>query len=342
MKVLVYSSKNFEIAYLEEANRGKHKLTFIKDVLSTDTAMKAVGYPAISVFSSDLLSNNVLEKLKGFGVKYITLRSVGHDNVNLFTAQSLDLTVANVPAFSPNAIAEHAVALLMALNRRLILSNQRVKQFNFDINDLIGFDLNNKTVGILGTGKIGSVMAKIMHGFGCKLLGTDVKENKQLKIDYNLEYVSLEDLCKASDIISIHLPLNTETHHLIDKKLLEVMKPNVIIINTARGAVINTIDVIDALVQERISGLGIDVYEHEKDIFFNDYSQKIPNDDLLIKLNALPNVLITAHQAFLTEEALTNIAETTIYNLDCWSENKETENEIRFKIKTQKYADRII
>jgi D-lactate dehydrogenase len=332
MKVLLYSSKDFEIPYLEDANKGKHKLTFIKDSLSSETAMKAVGFHAISVFSSDILSNTVLEKLKDFGVKYISLRSVGHDNVNLFTAQSLGIKVANVPAYSPNAIAEHAVAILLALNRKLILSNQRVKQFNFDINNLIGFDLNHKTIGILGTGKTGSVMARIMHGFGCKLLGFDIIENKKLVDDYELEYVSIIELCKAADVISIHLPLNTETHHLIDKALIELMKPNAIIINTARGAVINTKDVIDALVNEKISGLAMDVYEHERDLFFNDYSQEIPKDDMLIKLNALPNVLITGHQAFLTEEALTNIADTTIYNLDCWSEDKETENELHFKV----------
>jgi len=332
MKVLLYSSKDFEIPYLEDDNKGKHKLTFIKDSLSSETAMKAVGFHAISVFSSDILSNTVLEKLKDFGVKYISLRSVGHDNVNLFTAQSLGIKVANVPAYSPNAIAEHAVAILLALNRKLILSNQRVKQFNFDINNLIGFDLNHKTIGILGTGKTGSVMARIMHGFGCKLLGFDIIENKKLVDDYELEYVSIIELCKAADVISIHLPLNTETHHLIDKALIELMKPNAIIINTARGAVINTKDVIDALVNEKISGLAMDVYEHERDLFFNDYSQEIPKDDMLIKLNALPNVLITGHQAFLTEEALTNIADTTIYNLDCWSENNESENELHFKV----------
>jgi D-lactate dehydrogenase len=332
MKVLVYSSKDFEIPYLEDANKGKHKLTFIKESLSSETAMEAVGFHAISAFSSDILSNTILEKLKDFGVKYISLRSVGHDNVNLFTAQSLGIKVANVPAYSPNAIAEHAVAILLALNRKLILSNQRVKQFNFDINNLIGFDLNHKTIGILGTGKTGSVMARIMHGFGCKLLGFDIIENKKLVDDYELEYVSIIELCKAADVISIHLPLNTETHHLIDKALIELMKPNAIIINTARGAVINTKDVIDALVNEKISGLAMDVYEHERDLFFNDYSQEIPKDDMLIKLNALPNVLITGHQAFLTEEALTNIADTTIYNLDCWSEDKETENELHFKV----------
>lgn len=330
MKVLVYSAKDFEIPYLEAANKGKHKLSFTPDSLTTDTTMQSVGFQAISVFSNDTVSNTVLEKLKDFGIKYITLRSVGHDNVNLFTARQLGIKVANVPAYSPHAVAEHAISILLALNRKIVQSSQCVKQFNFDINNLIGFDLNKKTVGILGTGKIGSVMAKILNGFGCNLLGFDIIENKTLCKQYNLEYVSLKALCEASDIISIHLPLTTETHHLIDKEMIALMKPNAVVVNTARGAIINTKDVVDALVNEQISGLAMDVYEHEQNIFFKDRSQEIPKDDWFIKLNALPNVLITGHHAFLTDEALGNIAETTIYNLDCWSNDRDTENEIHF------------
>ncbi|GAA4810001.1 2-hydroxyacid dehydrogenase [Litoribaculum gwangyangense] len=332
MKVLIYSTKPFEIPYLEAANKGKHKLTFIDEALTSETAMKAIGYQAISIFSSDNASNIVLEKLKDFGVKYMALRSVGHDNVNLFTAKELDIKVANVPAYSPHAIAEHAVTILMALNRKLVLSNDRIKKFNFDLNHLIGFDINKKTVGILGTGKIGSVMTKIMHGFGCKLLGFDINPNKLLSVQYQLQYTSLEALCKESDIISIHLPLNTDTHHLIDKTLIDLMKPNCIIVNTARGAIINTNDTIEALMEKRIAGLAMDVYEHERGVFFKDCSLDIPKDDSLIKLNALPNVLITGHQAFLTKEALTNIAETTIYNLSCWHDNTPTENEVYFNL----------
>lgn len=330
MKVLVYSAKAFEIPYLKDANRGKHKLTFIEDALTSDSAIKAIGYDAISIFSADNASNIVLEKLKDFAVKHITLRSAGHDNVNLFTAKELEINVANVPAYSPNAIAEHAVAILMALNRKLALSNERVKRFNFDLNNLVGFDINNKTVGILGTGKIGSVMTRIMHGFGCKLLGFDIKENKLLSVQNHLKYVPLEDLCKEADIISIHLPLNSETHHLINKKNIDLMKPNCLIINTARGAIVNTKDILKALINKDISGYATDVYEHENSVFFKDRSLNIPEDDVLIRLNALPNVLITGHHAFLTDEALTNIAETTIYNLDCWSDNKPSENELHF------------
>lgn len=328
MKVLIYSAKKFEIPYLESANYRKHKLTFIEDALTSETAIKALGYPAVSIFSGDNASNTVLEKLKDFGINFITLRSVGYDNINLLTAKKLGIKVANVPAYSPNAIAEHAVALLLSLNRELVKSSQRVKQFNFDINNLIGFDLKDKTVGILGTGNIGSVMVKIMHGFGCELLGFDINEEKKLTIEYQLKYDTLKEICKKSDIISIHLPLNTETHYLINKELIDLMKPNVIIINTARGAIIKTKDIIEALEKKQISGLAMDVYEYERKIFFKDCSLDIPKDDMIIKLNAFPNVLITGHHAFLTDEALINIADTTIYNLDCWSNNKKTENEL--------------
>ena len=328
MKTLIYSAKDFEIPYLEEANKRKHKLTFIKESLSSKTAMKAVGYEAISIFSADEACFLTLEKLKDFGVKYIALRSVGYDNVNLREASRLGIRVANVPAYSPFAIAEHAVSLLLTLNRKIIESNTRVKHFNFNLNNLIGFDLNNKTVGIIGTGKIGSVMAKIMSGFGCNILAHDIIENKDLSNSYNLQYVPLKTLCQEADIISIHLPLNGETHYLIDEDLIEEMKEGVLIINTARGAILNTASIINGLKKGIIGGLGIDVYENETDIFFKDHSLDIPSDDLFIKLNAMPNVLITGHHAFLTEEALTQIAETSIYNLDCWKEGRETENEL--------------
>lgn len=328
MKVLVFSAKDFEIPYLEDANRGKHKLTFIKASLSSKTAIKAIGFDAISIFSADEACFNTIEKLRDFGVKYIALRSVGYDNVNIRTATRLDLRVANVPEYSPNAIAEHAVGLLLALNRKLIESNRRVKYFNFNLTDLVGFDLNNKTVGIIGTGKIGAVMTKIMHGFGCHILGYDIKQNTELVTNYNLRYTTLKELCKLADIISIHVPLNTETHQLINEDLIFEMKEGVILINTARGAVINTEDVIEGLKNGKIGALGMDVYENEKGIFFDDHSLYIPDDNLLVALNARPNVLITGHHAFLTEEALTSISETTIYNIDCWEAGKETENEL--------------
>ncbi|WP_281846743.1 2-hydroxyacid dehydrogenase [Olleya namhaensis] len=328
MKVLVFSAKNFEKEYLKNANNKKHKITFTETTLSSKSAIQAVGFDAVSIFSGDKPCGITLEKLKDFGVKYMTLRSAGYDNVNIGAASRLGIKVANVPNYSPNAIAEHAVGLLLALNRKLVKANNRVKHFNFNLDNLIGFDLNNKTIGVIGTGKIGSIMVKIMHGFGCHITGFDINENSSLVDNYNLKYMPLEALCKVADIISIHVPLNTDTHHLIDENLIEIMKPGVLIINTARGAVIETSHVITGLQNKTIGGFAMDVYEKEHDIFFKDLSNTIPTDDMLIKLNVMPNVLITGHQAFLTKEALTNIAETTIYNLDCWSEGVKTENEL--------------
>lgn len=328
MKVLVYSAKDFEIPYLEEANKNKHKLTFTKEALSSATAHKAVGYDAISIFSADEACLITIEKLKDFNIKFITLRSAGYDNVNLRTATRLDIKVANVPAYSPYAIAEHAVALLLALNRKLITSNLRVRHYNFNLNNLVGVDLNNKTVGIIGTGKIGEVMCKIMHGFGCKLLGYDIEEKASLIEKYNIKYTSLNDICNQADIISLHVPLNADTHEMINEDVIDEMKDGVIIINTARGSVLSTDAVIAGLKSEKIGALGIDVYDNERGLFFKDHSQEIPNDNNFMLLNTMPNVLITGHHAFLTDEALTNIAETTIYNLNCYQARKNTENEL--------------
>ena len=328
MKVLIYSAKDFEIPYLEAANNGKHKLTFINETLNSQTAMKAVGYNAISIFSADDASFLVIEKLKDFNVKYITLRSTGFDNVHLRSSERLNIKVANVPAYSPHAIAEHATALLLSLNRKITTSSARVKQFNFSLKNLTGFDLNGKTVGVVGTGKIGAIFSKIMNGFGCNLLGHDIEENQSLVHDFNMKYLPLDELCQQADIISLHLPLNSETQYLIDLNIIEQMSPGVVIINTARGLIVDTEAILEGLKSKIIGGFAMDVYENETDLFFKDLSNEMPSDDLFIKLNAMPNVLITGHHAFLTEEALTNIAETTIYNIDCWSAGKETENEL--------------
>ncbi|CAM1349377.1 2-hydroxyacid dehydrogenase [Tenacibaculum ascidiaceicola] len=330
MKVLVYSSKSFEIPHLKEANKEKFQLTFIKEALSLKTVTLAKGYDAISIFAADEADSLIIKKLDSLGIKYITLRSAGYDNVALKTASNLNIKVANVPAYSPYAIAEHATALLLALDRKLIESNKRISNFNFAQENLIGFDLNNKTIGIIGTGKIGSVMCKIMHGFGCKLLGYDIKENKELADSYQLQYVTLNTLCKKADVISLHTPLTTETYHLINNDLISKMKEGVIIINTARGAIINTEHIIAGLENGKIGALGIDVYEKEKGIFFNNNSKKAQKDNLLVKLIAMPNVLITGHHAFLTYEAITNIANTTIYNLSRWNNGRTTENELSY------------
>jgi D-lactate dehydrogenase len=328
MKVLIYSARDFEIPYLEAANKNRHQLEFTNESMCSKTAMKAVGYDAVCIFSADEACFLTIEKLKDFNVKYITLRSVGYDNVNLRAAERLGIKVANIPAYSPHAIAEHAVSLLLNINRRIIESNRRFKRFNFKLDGLIGMDLHQKTVGLVGTGKIGSVMAKIMYGFGCKLLGYDLEKDEELETNFGLEYCSLEQLCEQSHIISIHVPLNAETHYLINDELFYMMRSDVIIINTARGAIINTEHLIEALKENRIGAYGSDVYENEKGVFFKDLSQQIPDDLNLIQLNALPNVLLTGHHAYLTEEALTNIADQTFQNLDKWAAGEPCPNEL--------------
>ena len=328
MKILIYSTRNFEKEYLIKANINKHSISFIKESLSLKTVAEAKGYDVISLTPSDDASEVTIEKLKQFGINYISLRCAGYDNVSINSANKFGVYVANVPAYSPYAIAEFATSLLLTINRKLISSNQRVNQYNFNIDNLTGFDLNNKTIGIIGTGKIGAVMAKIMNGFGCNILGYDIELNQNLIDNYSMEYVSIEELCEKADVISLHVPLNQNTKYLIDEKLINKMKRNVILINTARGAVINTKDVIKALDNNQIAALGMDVYENEDGVFFKDLSENIPNDEMLKKLISMPNVLLSSHHAFLTEEALTNIAETTFYNIDCWSKNKETENQL--------------
>jgi D-lactate dehydrogenase len=313
---------------LKKAIINQEAIKFVTEELTLQSVDTAKGFDAISIFVGDDASDIVLQKLAEVGVKHIAIRAVGYDNVDLSKAKSLNITVANVPDYSPYAIAEHAVTLMLTLNRKIVLGSQQVFRRNFTINNLVGFDLNNKTVGIIGVGKIGSVLAKIMHGFGCNLLGYDIKKNDLLEKEFGIKYVDLETLCRSSDIISIHTSLTPETKYLINKKLIDIMLPNAIIINTSRGACVNTNDIIDGLEHNKIGAYGADVYEKEKGVFFNDYTHKELKDDILKKLLTMPNVLITPHQAFATKEALTNISETTAYNIECWSKNIKSKYEL--------------
>ena len=322
MNVVVFSSKPYEKIHLLAANNGKHNFTFLEEPLSSATAAAGQQAEAVSVFANDDCSAPVLDKLKEAGVKYISIRAAGHDQVDLDHAKKLPIATANVPGYSPHAIAEYAVALMLALNRKIVRADKQVKDYNFNLNDLIGFDFNGKTIGIVGCGKIGSIVAKIMNGFGCKLLIYDIYHNEQLIKKYNAEYVSLERLVSEADSISIHTPLTPQTKNLVNKELIGKMKPGVMIINTGRGAIIDTQAAIDGLKSGRIGYLGLDVYEFEKPLYFNDHSNDIPTDDLFARLLSFKNVLVTGHQAFLTENALKNIADTTIYNLDCWAKGE--------------------
>ncbi|WP_299183847.1 2-hydroxyacid dehydrogenase [uncultured Aquimarina sp.] len=328
MKILIYSAKDFEIPFLEKANKNVYQIKYIPERLTSKTAMMALGFDVVSIFSADDGTSKTLELLKEFGIKHITLRSAGYDNIHLKTAQKLGIKVANTPDYSPNAIAEHAIALLLALNRKLMISNQQFLNYNFSLSNLIGFDLYNKTVGIIGTGRIGKIIATILVGFGCKVIATDTNEDSCFAKKNNIQYVSLEDLCQKSDVIMLSVPLNSTTHYMINTALIKLMKREVYIINIARGAIVKTLDLIEALKWDRIAAYAADVYEYEHNLFFYDHSNDKPDDSLLQQLIDLPNVLMTPHQAFATTEALTNIAETTFYNIDCWQQNKVSKNEL--------------
>ena len=332
IKLLVYSAKNFEIPYLKEANNSNFRVTYIKEALDTTTAIKAASYNAISIFSGDDASSIVLEKLWELGVRYISIRSAGYNNIRIKSAKRFGFRVANAPDYSPYAVAEHAAALLLALNRKIVLADKQVHAFNFLQDNLLGIDLHGKTVGIIGTGRIGSIMVKIMHGFGCNILANDLSPDNDLVELCNVTYTTIDELCKKSDIISLHIPLTYENYSFINKKKLNLMKPGVILINTARGAVVETEDLINALKSGKIGGYCTDVYKKEKGIFFRDNSKTGITDEGLKTLLSMDNVLLTPHQGFVTKEALTNIAKTTFYNLNCWAEGKESEHELGLEL----------
>jgi D-lactate dehydrogenase len=315
MNLLIFSTQSFERPILEEAaRRHGHAITFMPEQLSSRTASAAQGSPAICAFVNDVLDEPALEALHAGGTRIIALRSAGFNHVDLDAAAALGLTVARVPAYSPYAVAEHTVGLMLALNRKLHRAHARTREGNFSLQGLMGFDMRGKTVGIIGTGEIGAVVAHILAGFQCRILAFDPKPNPACR-DLGVAYVPLDELLAASDIITIHCPLNPATHHLISEKAISRMKEGVMLINTSRGAVVDTRAVIAALKSGRIGSLGLDVYEEEGDLFFRDLSDTVIQDDVISRLLTFPNVLITAHQGFFTREALESIAETTMQNL---------------------------
>lgn len=324
----MYSTHGFERSYLT-ASIPNHHLHLLEARLTADTASLARGSQAVSIFVSDDASAPVLQKLKEAGVKYLALRSAGYNHVDLPEAARLGIRVARVPEYSPAAIAEHTVALMLALNRKLVKAHNRVRELNFSLDGLTGFDMAGKTVGIIGTGKIGSAVARILHGFGCHLLATDPYENEELKSRYGVQYTDRMTLCRESDMITLHLPLTPDSRYLVGKACIDMMKPGVMLINTSRGGLVNTKEVIDGLKSGQIGFFGMDVYEEEEGLFFEDHSESILQDDVIARLLTFQNVLITSHQAFLTREALTQIVEITRYNLDCWEQGIETENELK-------------
>ena len=270
-----------------------------------------------------------MDKLKKLGIKFIVLRSAGYNNVNIAYSKKLGIRVARVPEYSPYAVAEFTVAVMLSLNRKLTRTHYRIMEMNYSLDGLVGFDMHGKTVGIVGTGKIGRVVAKILHGFGCRLLAYDVVEDPDLIQQYGLIYTDLDTLCHQSDIITLHAPLTEQTHHMINERRIVRMKNGVMLINASRGALVNTKDVIDGLKSKHIGYFGMDVYEEEKGLFFEDHSEDILEDDQIARLMAFNNVFISSHQAFLTDTALKNIAKTTIENLDCLEKGEACKNEIK-------------
>ena len=317
MKTFVYSAHAYDQPFLEQAARKRHELVFTQEKLTLATAHYAAGFDVIAVFTADDCSAAVLDKLYVQGVRYIALRSAGYDHIDLYHAAQLGIRVAHVPEYSPYAIAEHAVAILMMLNRKLLDAQLLMKLQDFRLDTLTGFDIHGKTVGVIGTGKIGMAFARIMIGFGATVLACDPVQQQEA-IALGIQYVSLEELLRISDIVSLHCPLNESTRYLLSAKQFEWMKNDSILINTSRGAIIHTKDLIKALEDKRIGGACLDVYEREKGLFFEDHRSAVIQDEDFLKLGSMKNVLLTGHQAFLTREALTGIAETTIQNLDYW------------------------
>jgi D-lactate dehydrogenase len=328
MKTAVFSTKPYDREFLEQAcEPAGLELTFFESRLRPQTVKLTEGFESVCVFVNDQLDASVLIGLKKAGVKHIALRCAGFNNVDIASADELGLTVSRVPAYSPYAVAEHAVALMLSLNRKIYWAHSRVRDGNYSLDGLLGFDLHGKTVGIVGTGKIGQCLAEALHGFGCRLLGVDRFENERCK-EVGMEYVSFDDMLAQADIISLHCPLLPETHHLINNEAVARMKRGVMIINTSRGGLIDTKAVIDGLKTGKIGYMGLDVYEEEEGLFFEDKTFEMRLDDVFARLTTFPNVLITGHQAYFTREALTRIAETTVKNLASFANGEELVNRV--------------
>ncbi len=315
MKAIFYSTMSYERPYIiREQERLNNELKLLDCRLTLETASLAKGYDVVSVFVNDDGSAPVLRELHRHGVRMLSLRSAGFNHIDLDEAEKLGMIVARVPAYSPHAVAEHTVGLMLALNRKFHRAYQRVREQNFSLDGLMGFDMNGKTVGVVGTGKIGELVCKILAGFGCKVIALDPIENKHC-LDLGVQYVPARVLFERSDIISLHCPLTPETRHFISREALSAMKTGVMIINTSRGAVIDTKALIDALKSSKVGSVGLDVYEEETNLFFKDLSDQVVHDDVFVRLMTFPHVLITAHQGFLTEEAISEIARVTLDNI---------------------------
>jgi len=320
MKAAFFDSKSYDRKFFAESD---HEIQFFDCRLSEATAALAGGFEAVCVFVSDVVDRACLEALAKEGVKQVALRCAGFNNVDLEAAKELGIKVTRVPAYSPHAVAEHTLALLLTLNRKIHRAYLRVREHNFSLGGLVGFDLHGKTVGILGAGKIGQITAKLFQAFGCRVLVYDLKPDLDWLTKNEMAPASLEEILQEADIVSLHLPLTPETHHLIDEAAFAQMKSGSYLINTGRGKLVDTGALIAALKRKQLGGVALDVYEEEEGVFFEDHSDEILDDDDLSRLLTFPNVLVTSHQAFLTEEALSEIARITLGNFSRGDEGRE-------------------
>jgi D-lactate dehydrogenase len=332
MRVAVCSAQSYDRQFLTAANHDVgHELVFFDSPLCHETRQMVGGFPAVCVFVNDTVDATVLETLAAHGTGLIALRCAGFNNVDIRGAAKRGLHVVRVPAYSPHSVAEHSVGLILALNRHLHQAYNRVRNGNFALQGLLGFELRGKTAGIVGTGRIGLAVTQILRGFGCRVIAHDPQESAEC-ISLGAEYVPLEKLYAESDIITLHCPLNPQTHRLIDRAAIGKMKHGVMLINTSRGAVIDTRAVIEGLKSAKIGSLGLDVYEQEGDLFFQDLSDQVIQDDVFGRLLTFPNVLITGHQGFFTAEALSSIAQTTLQNITDFERDGICHNEVKIDL----------
>jgi D-lactate dehydrogenase len=329
MQICVFDTHGFERATFETANnKFEHELVFFDARLNSETAKLASGFLGICSFVNDRVDRVTLRALSEGGTKLVLLRSAGYNHVDVEAAREFGIKVARVPEYSPYAVAEHAVALILTLNRKIHRAYNRVRELNFALDGLVGFDLHGKSVGIIGTGRIGSAFAKIMHGFGCELLAYDVTQNEMLRDEIKINYVDIDELLAKSDIVSLHVPLTRNTKHIINERAFSLMKKDTMLINTSRGGLVDSLALIKALKARGIGSAGLDVYEEEEGVFFEDLSSLGLNDDILARLLTFPNVIVTSHQGFLTNEALENIAQTTLLSASQFELGQRLENEV--------------
>ena len=328
MKVAFYSSKSYDEEYFKKINeKFDHELRFLETRLDYHTAQLAKNFDAVCVFVNDKINADTLQSLNEQGIRLLTLRCAGFNNVDLEAAEKYNVTVLRVPAYSPEAVAEHALALILTLNRKTHKAYNRIREGNFSLERLTGFNISGKTVGVIGTGAIGKAFIRLLKGFGNTVLAFDPYPNDELKRS-GIKYVALKELLSQSDIISLHCPLTHDTHHMINADSLKHIKNGAMLVNTSRGKLIDTEAVIKSLRNKQLGALAIDVYAEEEKLFFKDLSEMIIDDDTISRLITLPNVLITAHQAFLTREALEQIAETTLQNVTNFENGKVNENQV--------------